>query len=73
MLEKYELNEKDIDSVIRWLKIHDPENATPEKAIAKIEEAMASAHALGHKNPEKLEELLKELRQGKPAQDQDAH
>lgn len=62
MTDQYELNEKDIESVIRYLKIYDPENATPEKAIAKIEEAMASAHALNHSNPEVLEQLLEELK-----------
>lgn len=62
MTDRYELNEKDIDGAIRYLKIHDPENATPEKAIAKIEEAIASAHALGHTNPEGLEQLLEELK-----------
>lgn len=65
MSERYELNEADIDSVIRWLKIYDPENATPEKAIAMIEEAVTSAHALSHKSPKRLEELLDELQQGK--------
>lgn len=30
----YDINEKDIDGVIRFLKINDPENATPERAIA---------------------------------------
>jgi hypothetical protein len=29
MVKKYELNEKDIDSMIRYLKIVDPDNATP--------------------------------------------
>ena len=29
---RYEINEKDIDSVIRFLKRTDPENATPEMA-----------------------------------------
>lgn len=30
----YDINEKDIDGLIRFLKINDPENATPETAIA---------------------------------------
>ncbi len=30
----YDINEKDIDGVIRFLKINDPKNATPERAIA---------------------------------------
>lgn len=29
----YDLNEKDIDGVLRFLKYVDPENATPERAI----------------------------------------
>ena len=29
----YDLNEQDIDAVIRFLKVHDPDNATPEVAI----------------------------------------
>lgn len=69
MAEQYEHNEKDIESVIRWLKIHDPENATPERAIAKIEEALASAHMLGQKNPEQLEQLLEELQKSKRPQE----
>ncbi len=30
----YDINEKDIDGVIRFLKINDPKNASPERAIA---------------------------------------
>ncbi len=37
MSKDYEINEGDIDSVIRFLKIHNPENATPEKAIALLD------------------------------------
>ena len=29
----YDINEKDIDSTIRFLEINDSENATPERAI----------------------------------------
>jgi len=30
---EYDINEKDIDSTIHFLKINDPKNATPERAI----------------------------------------
>lgn len=33
----YKINEKDIQSVIRYLKIHDPENADREYAIQILE------------------------------------
>lgn len=33
----YQINEKDIQSVIRYLKIHDPDNADREYAIQVLE------------------------------------
>jgi DNA-binding phage protein len=33
MKDDYEINEKDIESVIKYLKIHNPENADREYAI----------------------------------------
>ncbi len=64
MMDKYELNEKDIESVIRFLKIHDPANATPEKAIAMLEDLQAFVHTMSHENPELLEKLYAELKDG---------
>lgn len=58
---KYEINEKDIDTVLSILKRTDPENATPEAAIAYLEDMQAELHRIGHDNPEKLEELMGEI------------
>ena len=57
MNDGYELNEKDIDSTLNFLRIYDPENATPEKAIDFLEYLYAGVHKLRHDSPEKLEEL----------------
>lgn len=57
MNDGYELNEKDIDSTLNFLRIYDPDNATPEKAIDFLEYLYASVHKMRHDNPEKLEEL----------------
>jgi hypothetical protein len=65
MAEEYEINEKDIDSVIRWLKIHDPENATPEMAIEILEEMYARVHLMSHEDPELLEKIYRDLRSRK--------
>lgn len=65
MAKDYELNEKDIDSALRYLKATDPENATPEKAIAMLEELMAGVHMLSHTNPELLEKLYQDLKNDK--------
>ena len=62
MSDNYELNEKDIDSVIRFLKIHDPEHATPEIAIAFLEHMKATLHTIGQENPNQLEELYEDFK-----------
>lgn len=61
----YQINEKDIESVIRFLKVTDPENATPEMAIELLEHLKASFHTMTHEDPEKLEEIYKELKKQK--------
>lgn len=65
MSDSYELNEKDIDSVIRFLNIHDPEHATPEMAIALLEHLHATLHTLAKDNPELLEELYEDFKKKK--------
>lgn len=62
---KYEINEQDIESALRYLKANNNPNATREDAIAKLEELQAGVHLIGHKGPEELEKLLKELEEGK--------
>ncbi len=61
MAKQYELNEKDIDSVIGWLKINDPENANPETAITILERMHARVHLLSHENPETLDQIYRQV------------
>ena len=61
MNDSYELNEKDIDSTLNLLRIFDPTNATPEKAIAFLEYMYVGAHMMQHTDPKALEELYKEF------------
>jgi competence protein ComGC len=60
--DEYELSESDIDSVLRWLKIHDPANATSEEAIKFLVDSRVLIHEVAHNHPEKLEDLYKEYR-----------
>ncbi len=62
---RYQLNEKDIESVIKFLKTIDPKNATPEMAIEILEHLKASFHIMAHENPEKLKEIYEELKREK--------
>ncbi|MGB3945906.1 MAG: hypothetical protein WBK76_03655 [Candidatus Saccharimonadales bacterium] len=47
-LEEYEINEKDIDSVLNYMRIFDPENATSEKAIEFLEYLRVGLHEKAH-------------------------
>lgn len=61
MSNGYQLNEKDIEGTIRFLKTIDPEKATPEIAIALLEHFKGAFHELAHTDPEKLEKILADL------------
>ena len=65
MAKGYDINEKDIDSVIKFLKITDPDNATPEMAISILEELQASFHTMAHNDPEVLKQILQKLKKQK--------
>lgn len=60
--DDYELNEADIEKVIRHLKLARPEDTiTPEMAIEWLEQVHAGLHELGHANPELLEKWYSEV------------
>ena len=61
----YQLNEKDIDSMIRFLKATDPEHATPEMAIDILEHLKAGVHTMADLDPEKLKEIFEEIKKQK--------
>lgn len=62
---KYEITEKDIDTVLEILKREDPENATPEMAIAILENLQATFHTIGHEDPDLLVKMYKNLKKEK--------
>lgn len=59
--KKYELNEKDLDSAMRYLKAFHPEDANPETAIALLENMAAKYHKMNHDNPKDLERIYNDL------------
>ena len=65
MTNGYQLNEKDIDAVIRYLKTIDPENATPEMAIEILEHMKASFHTMAHEDPKALEAIYNDIKEKK--------
>ena len=65
MSNGYQINEKDIDGVLRFLKITDPENATPEMAIALLEFYKEKFHKMAHTDLDKLKEIYEEFKKEK--------
>ena len=63
--KKYQINEKDIDSALRFLKATNPEHATPEMAIELLEFLQSTFHAMSHEDSEKLKELYEEFKKQK--------
>lgn len=61
MDKQYEITDKDIEIALRYLKIYDPKNATPENAISLLEDLRQGFHSIAHTNPDLLEKLQKEL------------
>ena len=51
MVKDYKISEKDIESVIRFLKLTDPEHATREMAIQILETMQATFHRMAHDDP----------------------
>jgi len=48
IFEEYQIDESDIDKIIAYLKIVDPENATPENAISFLKHYAKRFHEMGH-------------------------
>lgn len=62
MAKDYEINEKDIDAVIRFLKLTDPEHATPGIAIELLEHMQQAFHTMARDNPEMLEKIYRDMK-----------
>jgi hypothetical protein len=44
--DEYEANEKDLDSILNYLRIFDPENANPEQAVDFLVYLRTGAHVM---------------------------
>lgn len=67
-MDEEQFSEKDIEVALRYLKYHDSENATREKAIALLTDLQEGYHHMAHTNPELLEELQKAIQQEKKSE-----
>lgn len=65
MAENYEINEKDIEVALRYLKYNDSENATRENAIAMLQDLKSGFHSMARDNPDLLLKLQEEIDRNK--------
>ncbi|OGL21740.1 hypothetical protein A2707_00065 [Candidatus Saccharibacteria bacterium RIFCSPHIGHO2_01_FULL_45_15] len=61
MNDSYEINQKDIDSTLNFLRIYDQKNATPENAVLFLEYLQSGVHNMARDNPEKLEKIYEQF------------
>ncbi len=61
----YQITEKDIDVVLRFLKATDPEHATPEMAIEILEHLHTTFHTMSHTDPDALAKIYEDLKKQK--------
>ena len=65
VMNGYQINEKDIATIIRLLKIHQPEGATRESAIKILKSLKGWARDLADTDPEFMELFLEALEEQK--------
>lgn len=68
-MDERKITEDKIEVALRYLKYHDPENATREKAVALLTDLRDGYHSKAHTNPVELLELQKQLDESKKNED----
>lgn len=58
----YKITDEDIESVVRWLKINDPENANPEFARQMLEGARSMFREMGRVDEDFLHKALEDYK-----------
>jgi threonine synthase len=61
-MSDYEINEKDIETVLRYLKIHNPKNADRDYAVQLLEAMQVTAHDIVQSGVFTDEELLSAIK-----------
>ena len=65
MTKEYEISNKDIESMVNYLRIFHPKNATKDYAVEMLEYLKASYHRLASTDPDALEELYSAFEKSK--------
>ena len=56
-MSDYEITEKDIDAVVRYLQIYHPDKANRDYAQAMLEYIKSGLHKIAHDNPDNIEAM----------------
>lgn len=65
MKDFYDVNDKDIESVLNYLRIFEPENATREYATEFLKYMKLSARRTGFTDPDELDKQLEAFKKSK--------
>lgn len=56
-MSDYKITEKDIDAVVRYMKIYHPEKANRDYARAMLEYIKSGLHEIAQNNPDDIEAM----------------
>lgn len=65
MKDFYDINEKDIESMVNYLRIFEPENASREYAFEFLKYMKLGARRTGFTNPDELHKQLEAFKKSK--------
>mgnify|MGYP001037947003 CR=1 FL=1 len=65
MADFYDINDEDIDKMLNYLRIFEPDNATSEYATEFLKYLKLGARRKGRFDPDELPELLKTFQKSK--------
>lgn len=65
MTKEYQPSQEDIDSVLRHLRLTDPEHATAEWAVIILRHMYATLDRMSFENPELLDRVIENLKKNK--------
>ena len=60
-MSDYEITDKDVEAVVRYLEIYHPENANDDFAVKLLEATKSGIHQVALSDPDRLEDLYTQV------------
>lgn len=68
-MSDYQITDEDVDAVVRYLEIYNPERASREYARAMLEYIKSGLHGVARNNPDDIEAMFEAYEQSRPQEE----